>query len=140
MSNIGVRFFGKTLVMILALLAGGSALAEGLAGSEWRPVQLGEAEVTDTGNMFVRFEEGGRLSGHNGCNGFFGAYEITGDRIAIGPLGATRMACEEPVMQLETAFMQALEKARGVARDGTRLELTDEQGDTSVLFIQTDWD
>ena len=140
MITTGARSLGKVLPLMLALAGGGTALAGGLAGSEWRPLQLGGNEVPDSGTVFLRFEAGGRLSGHNGCNGFFGSYEITGERIAIGPLGATSMACEEPVMALETAFMQALEQARGFARDGIRLELTDEQGGTSAIFIQTDWD
>ena len=88
----------------------------------------------------MRFEEGGRLSGHAGCNRFFGAFEITGDRIAVGPLGATRMACPGPVMELERVFLHALETASGFARDGTRLVFTDTQGNTSATFIQTDRD
>jgi heat shock protein HslJ len=136
----GIRPCIVAMSTLLLLLGGCAVFASGLAGSEWRPVQVGERVPPDSSNLFVRFEAGGRLSGHNGCNGFFGAYEITGDRIAIGPLGATRRACEEAVMALETAFMQALEQARGFARDGTRLEFTDEQGDTSAIFIQTDWD
>lgn len=115
-------------------------MACGLAGSEWRPAQIGDNAAPESGDIFVRFEEGGRLSGHGGCNRFFGSYEITGDRIVIGPLGATRMACPGPVMDLEMMFLNALETARGFARDRTRLVLTDTQGNTSATLIQTDWD
>ena len=115
-------------------------MACGLAGSEWRPGKLGELVSPDTGNVFVRFETDGRLTGHAGCNHFFGPYEITGDRIAIGPLGATRMACPGPVMELETAFLSALETAHGFVRDGTRLEFTDAHGNSFATLIQTDWD
>lgn len=135
-----VRALRVVMAAVVFLLAGGVARAEGLAGSEWRPLQIGEHEPADSSRIFLRFEAAGRLSGHNGCNGFFGSYEITGDRIAIGPLGATQMACEQPVMELETAFMQMLGQARGFVRDGTRLVLTDDEGHTSATFVQTDWD
>jgi len=140
MGIIRTRRLLLALAMPLALMTGGAALACGLAGSEWRPTQIGEQELPDNGDIFVRFEADGRLSGHGGCNRFFGSYEITADRISIGPLGATRMACPGPVMDLEMAFLQALEQTSGFARDGTRLVLTDEQGNGSATFIQTDWD
>jgi heat shock protein HslJ len=103
-------------------------------------VQLGEHAVADTASLFVRFEAEGRVAGHGGCNRFFGSYQITDGRISIGPLGATRMACPEPDMNLETEFFQALEQARGFSRDGARLVFTDEQGNTGAIFRQTDWD
>lgn len=131
---------GTTIMAIAALLAGGAALACGLAGSEWRPAQIGETAAPENTAIFVRFEADGRLTGHAGCNRFFGSYELTGDRIAIGPLGATRMACPGAVMDLEMAFLEALETADGFVRDGTRLVLADEQGNTRATLIQTDWD
>lgn len=135
-----VRAFRMAMAAVAFLLAGAAACAEGLAGSEWRPLQIGEHEPVDSSRIFLRFEAAGRLSGHNGCNGFFGSYEITGDRIAIGPLGATQMACEQPVMELESAFMLMLGQARGFTRDGARLVLTDDEGHTCATFVQTDWD
>ena len=91
-----VRTLGGAIASLAMLLAGGTVLADGLAGSEWRPVQLGEHAVADAASLFVRFEAEGRVAGHGGCNRFFGAYQIADGRISIGPLGATRMACPEP--------------------------------------------
>lgn len=135
-----VRTLGGAIASLAMLLAGGTVLADGLAGSEWRPVQLGEHAVADAASLFVRFEAEGRVAGHGGCNRFFGAYQIADGRISIGPLGATRMACPEPDMNLETEFFQALEQARGFSRDGTRLVFTDEQGNAAATFRQADWD
>jgi heat shock protein HslJ len=140
MSRSAIHTFAGAIAIQAMLLIGGTVLADGLAGSEWRPVQLGEQAVVDTVSLFVRFEAEGRVAGHGGCNRFFGSYQITGERISIGPLGATRMACPEPVMDLEMAFFSALEQARGFTRDRARLVLADEQGNTSGVFQQTDWD
>jgi heat shock protein HslJ len=130
MNSNAVRIFTGGSAILAMLLTGGTVLADGLAdglaGSEWRPVQLGEQVVEDTANVFVRFEAEGRVAGHGGCNRFFGSYQITDGQISFGPLGATRMACPEPVMNLETALFQALEQARGFSRDGARLVFTDE--------------
>jgi len=32
------------------------------------------------------------------CNRFFGNYELESNRIKIGPIGATKMECQEPIM------------------------------------------
>ena len=140
MSSNAVRTLTSTIIILAMLLTGGTVLADGLAGSEWRPVQLGEQAVAETASLFVRFEAEGQVAGHGGCNRFFGSYQITEGRISIGPLGATRMACPEPDMNLETEFFQALEQARGFSRDGARLVFTDEQGNAAATFRQTDWD
>jgi heat shock protein HslJ len=140
MSRSAIHVFAGAIAIQAMLLIGGTVLADGLAGSEWRPVQLGEHAVADTESLFVRFEAEGHVAGHGGCNRFFGSYQITGEQISIGPLGATRMACPEPVMDLEMTFFSALEQARGFSRDRARLVLVDEQGNTGAIFQQTDWD
>lgn len=56
----------------------------------------------------IRFE-GGQVSGHSGCNLYGGTYEAKGDgslTIAVGSM--TEMACDEPLMQLDSAFTKAL--------------------------------
>src|SRR5262249_24559097 len=82
--------------------------AVNLAGSEWRPSRIGTSAVSSGARLFVQFKSAGQLAGHGGCNRFFGQYKISGNEISIGPVGATRMACAEPVMVLEMAFFSAL--------------------------------
>jgi heat shock protein HslJ len=125
------------VTMTLWVLAGMPATAADLAGSEWRPTAIGEAAWT--GDAFVRFEGEGRLTGHAGCNGFFGTYRLDGNGIEIGPLAATRKACPEPAMRNETLLLGALASARGFERDGTRLTLIGRDGELAS-FVQTDWD
>lgn len=125
------------VTMALWVLVGMPAAVADLAGSEWRPTAIGEAAWT--GDAFVRFEGEGRLEGDSGCNRFFGPYRLDGDGVEIGPLAATRKTCPEPAMSNETRLLHALEAARGFVRDGTRLTLTDQDGELAS-FVQTDWD
>jgi len=129
-------------VLCLAMLLGScmEVRAVDLAGSEWRPEVVGGAEVPGDAEMFVRFESEGKIAGAAGCNNFFGNYVITGDKIEIGPLGATRMFCTEVVMALETGLLIALQEAQTFARQRTVLALFDEQGRELVRLRQTDWD
>jgi heat shock protein HslJ len=134
----------KTYLILFSTLLGLSlalpAAAAGLAGSEWRPTEIAGKAIPDDSGAFVRFESDGRLAGHSGCNRFFGSYKLDGERIEIGPLGATKMACEPAVMEREILFMKALGGARSFQRDGRRLALRDENGDPLLFSVQTDWD
>src|SRR5262245_63743564 len=91
--------------------AGGAAGPTALEGPVWRLVRLrGEDERVLAGLSqapSVRFEAG-RLQGFGGCNRLAGPYAIEGDRVKLGPLAGTMMACPEPAMAVETAFQQAL--------------------------------
>ena len=126
--------------LALALALASCATAATLEGSEWRPTEIGGVNVPDGSEIFVRFEADGRLVGHGGCNRFFGAYNLEGNRIEIGALGTTRMACQEGVMKSEARFQQALGNARKFERDGIELSLTGEAEESLVLFRQTDAD
>jgi heat shock protein HslJ len=105
-------------------LPGGGA---GMAGPEWRPVTIGGAAVDADTTMFVRFAVDGSVNGNGGCNNFFGSLESTDDGVAMGELGATRMACPPEVMDQEQAFMQALQ-------DSVRFEM----GDDSLQMLDAD--
>ncbi|GEM_PF-5729733 len=80
-------------LLVFALLLGCTQARAEFIGSEWRPQEIGGVDVTGEPEMFVRFGDENRLEGHGGCNRFFGSYALAGDRIDIGPIGATRMAC-----------------------------------------------
>ena len=76
----------------------------------------------------------GKVSGHTGCNGYFGSVIIDGQAMSFGNLGSTRIACSEPVMSQENLLLSALDSTRGYRlQDGTLL-LLDGAGDTLVRF------
>ena len=128
------------LGLAISLLLAFPVAAADLAGSEWRPRQLGDAALPEDSGIYLRFESDGRLSGHTGCNSFFGSYRLEDSTTELGPFGATHMACEEPVMARETSFLNALAAATTFERDGPQLTLRDETGNPLIHFVQTDWD
>lgn len=71
----------------------------------------------------------GRLSGHNSCNAMNGSFTLEGDRIRIGPIATTRMACPELLREQEDRILTALELAvtARVRPDGL-LEIRDVDG------------
>ncbi len=71
----------------------------------------------------------GRLSGHNSCNAMNGTFTLEGDRIRIGPVATTRMACPELQREQEDRILTALELAvtARVRPDGL-LEIRDADG------------
>ena len=135
------RGFAWTLTVAAALLPSAVAAEDvGLAGSEWRPLQVGDLMAPDETDAFVQFKGEGDLSGFSGCNRFFGSWQIDGDTIVMGPIGSTRMACPEPLMGFESALFEALDASRTFHRDGTDLTLLDDEGTELARFAQTDAD
>lgn len=135
-----VRAVGAAMALATLLASTAPSHAADLAGSEWRPTVIGNKVVPKHAEIFVRFEAKGRLTGNGGCNGFFGSYHISSNNLEIGPLGATRMACPEPVLDREGTFMKALQLAKSFKRDGINLELIDEGGTVVMKLAQHDPD
>lgn len=119
----------------------GIASGAALQGSEWTPLSLGDVPLNAPSPAFVQFASKGRLLGFGGCNRLFAEYQTSADNdIFIGPVAATRMACEEDVQMFEAEFAAALENARTFLRRETQLTLFDSAGTPILELRQTDWD
>jgi heat shock protein HslJ len=68
--------------------------------------------------------EGSGVSGRSACNQYFGESAIVDGRVTLGGLGGTEMACEEPIMTLEAAYLAGLAKVDAARMDGATLVLT----------------
>ena len=112
---------GFSLALLMTgLLWVGNIQAASLQGSEWKPLRMGSIAVPEASAAFVQFRSKRRLEGHSGCNRIFAEYEAVDGHIFIGPVAATRMACEESLMTLEAALATALENARTYQRMSAR--------------------
>lgn len=105
-----------------------------LAGTDWRPLSIGDLIVPGDSRLHLRFEVDGKLNGYGGCNSFFGTYTFDGSGIDIGSIGATRMACPEPQMELEAKFLLALENAELFEIRANHLLLSDGDGVELAVF------
>ena len=101
----------------------------------WRPVSVGDVAVADDTVMFVRFETHEKITGHAGCNRFFGSFEVQETGFQVGPLGSTRMACPEPVMSIEQEFLRAIEEMKHFLTSPDSMQLLDGDNDTLARFV-----
>lgn len=95
----------------------------GLAGSEWRVVEVGGRKVGGAGS--VRFTHTS-VRGRTACNAYFGAFRETQGTIEIGGLNETRMACGSGAE--DRSFLDSLARARSYRIDGETLVLLDTEG------------
>jgi heat shock protein HslJ len=87
-------------------------------GSEWVLEELGGRGVVGGVQVTLAFPEAGKVAGNGGCNRYFGAARISGDRIEVQHIGSTRMACPPAVMDQEHGLFEALQKAKRFEVDG----------------------
>ncbi|WP_396625219.1 META domain-containing protein [Luteitalea sp.] len=139
----------RALSSILALMCLSAALAVAqpstLDGSSWTLTTLA-GHPSLHGTPTLRFE-GGRVSGNDSCNTYRGTYTGEGTTFRVGPLVATRMACQGPRMAQAAAFTEALGKARVTRIEDGVLVLADESGAALATFTRqstslagTDWE
>jgi heat shock protein HslJ len=80
-----------------------------LVGTAWSLEDLAGQAMNQSAHATLTFPDTDKVAGSGSCNRFFGPAKITGDHIALGPLASSRMACPEPVMAQETAYLLALQ-------------------------------
>jgi heat shock protein HslJ len=76
------------------------------------------------------------VGGFAGCNSFSGTYGTNGNVVRISQLATTRLACEQPVMDQETAFLAALGGVARIDSRGNQLNLEDRDGHLLVALVR----
>ena len=97
-----------------------------LRNTYWKLLELDGRRVQTPESMqeahLILAPDESRVRGNAGCNGFFGTFETTGDRLTFADTGVTAMACPEG-MDTERAFLQALGETTRFAVSGQILTL-----------------
>ena len=57
------------------------------------------------------FSPDGSVSGSSGCNTYNGRYSVSGDNLTISGVSTTQLACDQPIMDQEFAYVNALQSA-----------------------------
>lgn len=130
---VGFLFFLLFLAGLFLVFLQGKQMTGQIAvggGSEltavrWRPTYIGPEPVPEDAGLWVQFDVDGGISGDAGCNSFFGSLQQTETGIEVGALGSTRMACAEPIMSRESAFLSALQQATLFEVSGDRMNSLD---------------
>jgi copper homeostasis protein (lipoprotein) len=108
-----------------------------LRGTYWKlvrlhgtPVQVAEKQ-REPHLILANYEP--RISGSGGCNRVTGSFESDGDKLRLGRMAATMMACPSG-MEQERRFLQSLEKVERYRISGSHLEMLDAQGAVIARF------
>lgn len=128
------------LALVKSEVTGTLSLAD-LGGAEWVLTHLSRDEQVPSGAEITLVIEDGKVTGHGGCNGYFG--EVTGQapgELSFSPFGATQMACPPPVMDLEQRYLAALGGTTSYSFLGGRLVLSGMADDaaTTLIFVPRD--
>jgi heat shock protein HslJ len=102
----------------------------------WQLTQLGEQAITSSKPPTLTFQ-GQAFSGTGGCNRLMGQFETSGERLLVKePIASTMMACEEPLMQQEQQFVQALQQAKRYRINSKgELIIYFDQGDCTAALV-----
>ncbi|MFI2206925.1 META domain-containing protein [Streptomyces sp. NPDC020192] len=107
-----------------------------VTGTDWRVdgLTVGGTTRHAPATARLRIDTDGKAAGNLGCNQFSARATVNGDRITLGDLRTTRMACAPDRMDFERALASALTTGTLVAKtDDGKLTLTDGNGDTVHL-------
>ncbi|MFF7752369.1 META domain-containing protein [Streptomyces sp. NPDC007971] len=103
-----------------------------VTGVDWRIDSLTADGTTRhaPATAHLRIDTDGKAAGNLGCNSFSSRATVHGDRITLGDLRTTRMACAPDRMDFERALARTLTTGTLTARaDDGKLTLTDGDGD-----------
>ena len=104
--------------LALAFIAAACSTTPAAVSGEGRAADVNGVPVVGTRPLTLILGSG-RATGSAGCNTFSGPFNTrSDDRIDIGPLAVTRMACEPQIMEQEARYLSILEDASSFNRYG----------------------
>lgn len=120
---------------------GGSApspAGDALAGTSWVLTSIGDTPLPPGANVTLALTAD-QATGIAACNQYGGAYSVDGNSIAFTAMSMTEMACAEPLMAVEAAYLAALAAATtwAVPADapiGTQLTISGADPSTKLVF------
>lgn len=94
---------------------------------------IGDEDVTENAPTISFMAYDKSIKGNTGCNSFFGKYALDLNVLTFSDIGSTEMACEQPIMDIENNFLQALRKTGSFSLQDNVLTLLSKD-DQSVLL------
>ncbi|MCH8568900.1 MAG: META domain-containing protein [Balneolales bacterium] len=111
------------------------------ADKTWDLVRIGSEQIrlaeTRNAEPGITFDsEESRIYGNAGCNQFTGSFAF-GElgELRLGNIASTKMMCENENMDVEVAYMDALNRSKAYVVRDNQLFLLDEEGVETVVFV-----
>jgi len=94
-----------------------------LENTRWALTELRAESITLENKPYLVFAKKSLVvNGFGGCNQLAGSFELTGEKIKLNNIAATRMFCQE-TMAVETSFLQSLQVINTYRIEGHELLL-----------------
>lgn len=76
------------------------------------------------------------VAGKAGCNSYFGSYQLSGDQLTFGGIGATEMYCGSPagIMDQESAYLALLGEVKSYRFQDGQLVMQDSAGKDVLVY------
>lgn len=107
-----------------------------LVNSYWKLIELNNSKTTVSDNQrepHIVLDAENRVSGSDGCNRMMGSYTLDGNKLTLGQMAGTKMACMDG-MEQSAAFNEALTKVATYSLKGDQLDLQDNSGQIIARF------
>lgn len=130
----------KLFLGFIALFSLGSCSVKTVQPTQEPPLH-GDFQITSfenfndpAANLTINFDSTSKkVSGHSGCNRFFGTYETSGNTLTLKQMASTRMACiDQNISKTEAALLKTFESVKSYSLENNNLRLKNEQGSTIV--------
>jgi heat shock protein HslJ len=120
----------------LAACGGAGGSEDALVGVIWDLSELHGERLIPTTSITAEFSEDGKVAGSSGCNNYSAEYEVNGNKIEfnVSLTAMTMMACAEPIMKQEAAYLATLERAATFEENDEEMVLFDASGESIAVF------
>jgi heat shock protein HslJ len=114
--------------------------AEDLNGTSWRLLELNYEEPALADSEVTISFQGNQISGSGGCNNYSSSFSLSEDNpwlMTVEPIVSTKVACPDPILNLENAYFMILESVSLWGYDHGKLALAyvDDQGNYSRMLF-----
>lgn len=131
---VAAVFRGAALALACAACTSIAVDSRTFEGTYWRVTAIDGEATPPAGDYHMNFENG-RISGRFGCNGWSGAFAVTGERITAAQVASTKMACPGPAGSFESRGLAVINQPMRW-RWGTGQELTLISGAGSISLVR----
>ena len=138
MRGITVIVLGA-IVLLAAACSGTSGGGTGgtIEGITWNLTSYDVAGTSTPvpADVFVDARFGaGLVAGSSGCNTYSGTATVSGSTLKVGALAGTKMACQGPATDVESAYLGHLGKATSFTATADALTIYDPDGKASLVY------
>ena len=128
---------GMILLFLAACAGASTGASDPLGGTSWELWAFRKTKPIP-GTTFTATFEDGQVRGTAGCNSYGGSYQIDGDRIFVGEMVSTEMACLEPegLMEQESYLLEFLGDAQTFQVDEEQLQIFRSDGEALTFLPQ----